>query len=72
MTRILSECFLSPQSLKLAKRATAKCVLNESESNEETLALDALEGWQPKSRVDQIMLQKFIQTEESGHNQQTI
>ena len=54
MTRILAECLFSPFSLRLAQRQTAKCVLNETESNEESpeFALDKLEGWQPKSRVD--------------------
>jgi len=71
MTRLLSECLLSAQSLRLAQRATATCALNESESNEESLALDKLEGWQPKSRVDQVMLQRFMHREESEQHQQT-
>jgi hypothetical protein len=34
MTRILAECLLSPHSLHLAERVTAKRVLNEDESGE--------------------------------------
>ena len=47
MTRILSECLLSPQSLRLAQRSTKECALNQSESSEESpaFALDQLEGW---------------------------
>jgi len=48
--------------------------LNQSESNDEEfpeIALDQLEGWKPKSQVDQIMLQKFLQRPESEQNQQT-
>jgi len=54
MTRILAECLLSPHGLLLAQRATAKCVLNESDSDEQPpeFKLDKLEGWTPKLRVD--------------------
>jgi len=71
MTRILAECLLSPHGLLLAQRATAKCVLNESDSCEQPpeFKLDKLEGWTPKSRVDSMMLQRFLQKLEPEQNQ---
>jgi hypothetical protein len=70
MTRILAECLLSPLSLRLAQRATAVCVLNESEGGEEspTFVLDELEGWKPKFRGDQIILQRFLARPESNQH----
>ena len=70
MTRILSECLLSPYSLKLARIDVSKCVINDTETesssnNNKTDDLIKLVGWQPKWRADQILLKKFLRRPET-------
>jgi len=62
ITKILSECLLSSPSFQLLPLATSSHIINDSESDTPPdFALEKLEGWQPKSRADQLMLQRFLQ-----------
>ena len=67
MTRILSECLLSPNSLLLARLSVSNFTLNDTEKSETDdndpdplLSLTKIVGWQPKQRADQILLRKFL------------
>jgi len=66
MTRILSECLLSANSLVLASTINSRCVVNDTGSSSNDSDRDALTsltklvGWQPRLRADQILLGRVL------------